>query len=145
MASDVHRGALKNFQRFIDEQGDVDDVYFEPGERFRYLGNWIKEWLRFGDGVEFTGRNYETYLRVCLDIADAALCGQVDFSRLARTANLPPVQIDGIDNPHDPTDYADRAIYEVAVTRWEHGGRGILAEDWSELRVRPPEPTEGTK
>jgi hypothetical protein len=126
-----------SFERFVKR------TYTEPaenrrGERHRYLGGWLSLWRDFGDGVEYSGRHFETWLRLCLEIADAAMQGQISFNyrgtpeedyqdKFAR-------QIDGIDNRENPTYYDDRTRYEIAVTRWEHEGRGILADDWSGFR-----------
>jgi hypothetical protein len=122
--------AREAFEKFIS-------IYLHS-EDDSLLQEWLRDWLLFGNGVEYTGRNYETYLRVALDIADATMRGEISFDYCG-TENIDafPRTIRAI---HDPdglgAHYADRAEYEVAVCRWEHQGRGILTED----NQTPPPP-----
>ena len=92
----------------------------------QYLGHWFVDWLKNGDGVEFTGRSYENYLRVCLHVADAVVRGELKLDSEDNEQVFYPRKIVGIDDPDDPSHYDDRLLYEVSVTRWEHQRRGIL-------------------
>jgi hypothetical protein len=63
--------AREAFEKFIS-------IYLHS-EDDSLLQEWLRDWLLFGNGVEYTGRNYETYLRVALDIADATMRGEISF------------------------------------------------------------------
>jgi hypothetical protein len=116
--------AQKNFEDFV-QTSEIPDA-----DRNDYLDHWLTDWLEYGHGVEHTGRHYETYLRTCLHIADMALRGRVNIDYRGTKANnwedAFPRHIAGIENPDDPAHYDDRAVYEIAATRWEQQGRDIL-------------------
>ncbi len=122
MADWVMKSAQRAFGRWVNDSDVGPQELFEGHV---YVGSLIMEWILFGDGVEYTGRHYETYLRVCLAIANAAMNGEVRVLGTDRKA----MHINGIENPNVELDYTDRAFYEVAVTRWEHEGRGILSDE----------------
>ena len=113
---------------------DMDD----PREPERYLGHWFVDWLKNGNGIEFTGRNYETYLRVCLHVADAVLRSDIRLQSVnSDLEDCYPREIVGIDDPGEPSHYDDRLLFDVSVTRWEHQRRGILAVEEGEAPFRP--------
>ncbi len=62
-----------SFQRFVMSH---DASYDEHPEEEEYLQTYLMAWLETGEGVERTGKNYETYLRVALEIADAKLTSE---------------------------------------------------------------------
>lgn len=133
------------FERFV---AGFDTSTYGPREEhgFTYLQEWLHTWLVFGDGVEYTGRSYETYLRVALDIADAAMRGEVRWDYRGTeeenwTDGYEREPVTAIHNPDSYTrgdHYADRVNYEVSVVRWERSGTDRLTENSS---YRPPEPT----
>src|SRR5256885_2917934 len=115
--------ARKGFQQFVRE---FDDTFARHGGEFEYLQDWLYAWLQAGNGIEWTGRSYETYLRTCLDIADAAFRGQINYdyrgSAKENYRDARPRRIEAIHNPDnsDEAYYADRATYEQLATELEY-------------------------
>ncbi|MEC3976225.1 hypothetical protein [Amycolatopsis sp. H20-H5] len=101
-----------------------------------YLQEYLTGWLEEGNGIELTGGNYETYLRVALDIADAAMCGAINFDYQGTKdyafKDAYPRRVVAIHQPNAPSShYADRQEYEVIAYRRAHPGRGDLTFDYS--------------
>ncbi len=116
--------------RPADPQGSYDTPVEEQDEA--YLQEYLLAWLERGNGVEFTGRSYETYLRVALDIADATMRGAIQFdykgSEKQDYKDAYPRRVIGIHQPGlSAQDFSDRALYDQAVTRWEFRGSGKLS------------------
>jgi hypothetical protein len=99
-----------------------------------YLQEYLLAWLEEGDGLEWTGRSYENYLRVALDIADATMRGQIKFDYVGTEENnyedgfkREVVAIHEDDMP--ASHYAERMTYDVTVYRREYEGTGRLTLD----------------
>jgi hypothetical protein len=71
------RWARDSFQDHVQEL-DTRSAGIEGDETC--LQTYLGDWLYGGCAVEYTGGNYETYLRVALDIADATMRGEIDYS-----------------------------------------------------------------
>lgn len=110
---------------------DLDDMPVEEQEEV-YLQEYLMTWLERGNGVELTGRNYATYLRVALDIADAAMRGKIDFDYKGSEARgYKDAYRRGVVGVHQAgltaSDALDPARYDILVTQWEFRGTGKLA------------------
>lgn len=102
------RGPIYRARR--DFRNFARDLHPHPDdESYRYLQAWLGDWLIRGDGVAATAGNYETWLRTCVDIADAVFRQEINLD------------VDGI---HEPSQGAaqcfDRVGYEAVVYQREH-------------------------
>lgn len=109
------RGDFQTFVHGFDTYQLANSDVPEDERTIRYLGFFLRSWLEEGHGLRMTGGNYESYLRVSLDIADAVMQGNIDFNYNGSSEREPyERQIDGIHNPGDEhvAEYADRMLYE---------------------------------
>lgn len=115
-----------SFQRFVMRH---DASYVEHPEEEEYLQTYMMAWLETGEGVERTGKNYETYLRVALEIADATLRGELNFAlRGGPQERRCERHITGLHEPsYESSQFLDRMTYELAVQRYERSERERLA------------------
>lgn len=111
---------------------------------FNYLQEYLGAWLVADNGgaVEYTGRNYTSYLRVCYYIADIVFKGEEemlscpgiaseasakeDSNEIRTTSDPPSRQVIGLLNP-DPENEAvflDSDFYATVAYQQEHGSRG---------------------
>lgn len=126
--------ATESFKVFV-ETFDSRQSPIDPSGR--YLQTYLTAWLESGDGIVETGGNSQTYLRVALNIADAAMRKQIDFDYLGGQGAESPE--DGyartVEALHEPgnygnfeSHYADPAQYERIARHVElaqHEGRSI--------------------
>lgn len=120
--------ARQNFQDFVQWQ----DLSIRDTKIHRYAQEWLYDWIHNGDGVAQTGRSYETYLRVCLDIADATMRGEIDYGyrghidpHYSEEFYRREREVVAIHNPDSPSaDYAERTTYEGAIA-WVDGGGAL--------------------
>lgn len=132
--------ARSNFEEFV-RRHDTQYLRNNP-EEASCLQEYLMAWLENGNGVELTGRNYETYLHVVIDIADAAFRGELNFNYAGREeADYADRRERRIAAIHDETlagaEALTRSGYEVTAYRREHSGKGILFEDLPREIVRP--------
>ncbi len=115
-----------SFQRFVISH---DASYVEHSEEEEYLQTYMMAWLETGEGVERTRKNYETYLRVALEIADATFRGKFDFTlRGGLQDRRCERHIKGLHEPsYEGSQFLDRMTYEIAVQRYERSEREKLA------------------
>lgn len=130
--------ARRQFQRFV-RHFDISTPRGDDPEH-RYLGGWLRSWLAFGNGFEYTGRNHATYLRVALDVADAAMRGEIDWNYAGTSENRyeDGYKREGIVALHDPdaevsSNYTDPVDYERLLFTWEHH-REQLTDEGAELK-----------
>jgi hypothetical protein len=119
-----------------------------PEEDDAYLGDFLKSWLQNGSGIEETGGEYETYLRVVLNLADQALRGELDVNyRGTPEQNYEDARqrrIVAIDDEGPTGGYAlDRATYEQIRFRFLNAGRGLLEEERLAIEYRNQHPGMG--
>lgn len=112
--------ARRSFEYFARNlQTDPHDV------EFNYLQEWLGQWLEHGDGPAATGGNYETWLRVCIDIADAVMRHELSLNYAgteeAGYADARERRIEGLHEPgYTGAYFLDRAGYEAEVYQREH-------------------------
>jgi hypothetical protein len=141
--------ARREFQKFV-RHFDISTLVGDDPE-YRYLGGWLQSWLVFGNGFEYTGRNHATYLRVALDVADAAMRGEIDWNYAGTWENgwKDGYEREGIVALHDPdaevsANYADPVDYDVLLFKWEHrreqltGEGAELKPEFKRLAPEPP-------
>ena len=116
--------ARNSFARFVREH-ELPPRVAEPTTSAP-LQEWLMRWLEHGDGVEFTGGSYETFLRVALDVADAAIRGELrlDFEG-TEAGNYKDGYKRTLSGIHEPDHTAEhifnRVGFETTVYRREHG------------------------
>lgn len=122
--------ASGNFQWFVKQCTSSSFVTLDDE---KYLQTYLVHWLEEGNGIEYTGRNYETYLQVVADLADTALRGELDLNYMGIAGYGSTVRERRLEGIHEPgreySSFLDRATYEVAAYRHENHGRRSLAEE----------------
>lgn len=133
-------------ERFFEFTGHLDTS--RDWDNFSHLQDYLCVWLEEPEagGVEYTGRNYETWLRTALHIADAvfknpslldyrptvpdltdeefAAATPEEHEQRRIAAEPRPRPIEGIIDPDNNSSYAfDRHYYEVQVWRQDHPER----------------------
>lgn len=112
--------ARRNFERFAQH------LPADPGdEEYRYLQEYLAQWLEHGDGVAMTGGSYETWLRVAIDIADAVMRHELslDCTGTPEAGHTDRIvrRVEGIHQPgYSARRYFERAGYEVVAYQREH-------------------------
>lgn len=124
------QAARQSFEFFVS-RFDTSDVSTVDEE---HLQTYLVYWLEEGNGVEYTGRNYETYLRAVVEIADAALQGELDMDYIGSAdvgrTDARVRRLKGIHHPDgSESAFLDRATYEIAAYRHENRQRGMLNEE----------------
>lgn len=117
--------ATEGFKVFIE----TFDARHSPGDPSGlYLQTYLTAWLRNGEGIIETGRNFQTYLRVALNIADATMRRQIDFDYCGtQEENYADRRSRTVEALHEPGDYdsyfADPAQYEQIACEVEFAHR----------------------
>jgi hypothetical protein len=90
-----------------------------------YLQEYLAYWIEVGDGIPATGRNFETYMRVVVDIADAVVRGEISCDyKGTEEAGYQDAYQRNVVGIHDEGYAGSRAFekehYEVVAYRREH-------------------------
>ncbi|WP_163513555.1 hypothetical protein [Fodinicola acaciae] len=139
MSVSYNNEAVVAFQDFVapyDTRSRQDD--------YTLLQDYLVDWLEAGSAVEYSGGNYETFLKVALHVADAVMKDPsiLDYhppspgpypdtpeEQAAWEAARAPISrpIEGILDPTKHSyDAFDRQCYEVVAFRRSNRGTGAL-------------------
>ena len=116
--------ARADFAQFVG-QYDTRQYYIRPDtEELDYLQEYLDGWLEDGDAVAVTGRSFETYLRACIDIADAVFRDTLSLdykgSPGAKYKDAYPRRVSAIHEPGlGANRFTERAHYEIVAYRKE--------------------------
>ena len=143
--SEALDNAVRAFELFTHHYDDYDirssavhhaehpDAYPQHDTPSIYLQTYLDQWLLTGGGVEWSGNNHTTWLRVVMAAADAVMRGDVTCDYYGpkppyvdpeRTYPQPIIGIYEYGSRGD--DFLDPDYYAVAAYRWSHRGSGLL-------------------
>lgn len=144
LSSETFNYGVRAFERFVHHYDDYDirtsaALYAKDPDTTRYdmpsvyLQTYLDQWLLTGGGVEWSGNNHTTWVRLVVATADAVMRGSVACDYYGpkppdrdpeRGYSRPIVAI--YEDGSRGEDFLDPDYYAVAAYRWSHRGSGLL-------------------